>query len=170
MSPLSIVAVAVFATLFALLLLASAAAMIYAHLQLRRQISAISTSLTEHRSSLQLTVRDIGVTLDSHRVKMDGLIENINGQEIAQAAKAIIACTQRIEKATVAFAELARHLLSEEALGGDSGLSRTAASGLAPDSFAPNPTNERYTGISSTTQGDIEAGDEREDPDYGIEP
>lgn len=169
MSPLSIVAIAVFATLFALLLLTAAGAMIYAHLQLRRQISTISTAITEHRSILQLTVRDIAVTLETHRSKMDGFLSQIHGEEIAQAAKAIIACTQRIEKATVAFAELARHLLSEEALGGEGSISHAAASVLLPDSFAPNPTNERYTGISSTAQGDIEAADELEDPDFGLE-
>lgn len=174
MSTLSIVALTVFASLFGILSIAAAAAIIYGQLQLRKHITTSMTLVAEHRSQLQLTVKDIGVTLESHRSKMDAFIQKINGEEISQAAKVIAASAQRIERATIAFSDLARALLSEEALaevGGDvnpaiarSAIARAAASGLGPDSYAPNATGERYTSVNRTAQGDAEAlADEERD-------
>jgi hypothetical protein len=161
MSPLAIVAIAISATLFALLLLAAAGLIIYGQIQLRREISTTTLTVSNHQSALQLLGKDIGSTLESHRSKMDEIVRKINGEEIAQAAKVIVTSATRIERACIAFGQLSAALVSQEELG-ESALERAANSGLGPESYAPNPTGERYTGISRTAQGDAEAADELE--------
>lgn len=90
---------------------------------------------TDHQSSLesiaqslaadsQLTLTSLRTILESHRTSTDAQIAKINGEELSAAAKIAQSSARRIELAGAAIAELARALLSEDAIT-RSGLSAT---------------------------------------------
>jgi len=160
MNTLSVVAISVLAAIFCLLLLAAIAALVYVHLLVRRQLA-----------SFTLTVEQVSVKLDSQTARIEGLVGTINGRKLEEAAQDFIsqipkqaALVSRIEQAVVIFAQLVKHLTGESEISG-SAIERARASGLEPESFAPNPTGERFVSRSRTAEGDAIARAEESESD-----
>jgi hypothetical protein len=152
MSTLSIIVITILAALAVILLLAAISALAYAHILLRRQITAFS-----------LTVTSTNAKLDQQFAKLDTLIASIHGHEIQEAAKDILnqtpkiaALATRIEQATTIFAGLCRELTGEIGIS-QSSLERARASGLGPEDYAPaNGPADRYVTRSRTSSLDAE--------------
>jgi hypothetical protein len=183
-STTSIIALSAIIMLFIVLMIGASIAIIYLLLKLHRHISsttitirdllaeasdsnlshreALISSLSSHSSTLQLIEKSISSTLDSHYAKLQIQIQQINGQAIVQAVEQFTELVRqqaqtatRTERAAIAIGELCKALISEEAFSG-SAIDRAKSSGLGPDSYAPNPTGERYTGQSRTAAGDVQ--------------
>lgn len=145
MSALSIIVLSVLAALFALLLLASIAALIYAHIVLRREVVNFS------------------LLIKSSGVKMESLIAGVQGEKIQQAAQGFLqqiprqaALVSRIEKATLLFIDVVKHLQGEIEISG-SDLDRARESGLGPESYATAAPGEHYVTRSRVAEGDAAA-------------
>ena len=149
MSTLSIVAITVIAALFSLLLLSSIAALIYAHILLRRQIAGFS-----------LTVNESRIKLDSQFAHIEALIGTIHGDQIQKAAQEFLQqiprqaqIATRLETATLLFIDAIKSIGGEFEISG-SAVQRAAASGLGPEDYAPAAPDERFVTKSRTAQGD----------------
>lgn len=152
MSTLSIVVLSILASLFALLLLASIGALVYAHVLLRRQIAEFSS-----------LVQSTGSKMDSQFARIESLIGTIHGDRIEKAAAEFLAqipkqaqLVTRIEKATLLFTDLVKHIAGEVEISG-SDIERARASGLGPESYAPAAPGESYVSRSRVSSGDAEA-------------
>jgi hypothetical protein len=152
MNTFGIVAISVLAAIFCLLSLAAIAALVYVYLRVRRQLE-----------SFTLTVEQVSVKLDSQTARIEGLVGTINGRKLEEAAQEFItqipkqaALVNRIEQAVVLFAQLVKHITGESEISG-SAIERARASGLEPDSYAPNPTGERFVSRSRVAEGDAAA-------------
>jgi hypothetical protein len=148
-STLSIIALSVLAAIFGILILAAIAALVYAHLLLRRQISSFS-----------LTIASVSGKLDSQLGEIEALIATIHGDRIEKAAQALIEIVPQIakqasrnEQVCTAFQQALQALVREEGISG-SDLDRAKQSGLLPDSYASASPGERYTSRSRVSEGD----------------
>lgn len=80
------------------------------------------------------------------------MISRINGNQLVEASHVIIAAAKRIETACVAFGELSQSMLSGEI---EPEIRRARDSGLGAESYAPNPTGEKFIGQSRTAAQDL---------------
>lgn len=169
-STLSIVVLSILASLFSLLLIASISALVYANLQLRRKISEFST-----------TIQSAGVKMDTQFNHIETLIASVHGDRIEKAAEAFLQqvprqaqLVTRIEKATLLFIDVVKHLQGEIEIP-DSAIERARESGLGPESYAPAAPGEHYVSRSRTTALDAEAladeaADHTQSFDEGLQP
>lgn len=149
MSTLSIVVLTVLASLFAILLIAAISLLVYAHILVRRQISAFS-----------LTVDNSTTRMDSQFARIETLVSSIHGDRIQQAAQQFIeqiprqaAIATRIEAACIAFQGALRLISEEQSISG-SAIDRARESGLGPESYASAAPGESYISRSRTSEGD----------------
>jgi len=152
LSTLSIVTITILASLFAILLLASMAALIYVYILTRRQLSQLSLLIGETRTNIA-----------SSHTKIETLIASVHGDQISKAAEAFLeqipkqaAIATRIEKAVVLYIDTLRHVLQDEGISG-SALERARESGLGPEDYAPAAPGERFVSQSRTAVGDAAA-------------
>src|SRR5271157_984238 len=110
------------------------------------------------QSGFPLLITDLRDILKAESAAMEKKIAAIHGDHLERAATAIIAGAKRIEGASLAFAELTRHLLSEGALE----IEKAAQSGLAAEDYAPNPGGERYITQNKTVAADAIAAEEQQ--------
>lgn len=149
MSTLSIVALTILASLFAILLIAAISALVYVHLLVRRQLSLFTLTLDNAKSKI-----------DSNYARMEALVGTINGQKITEAVNRFLEqiprqaqTATRIEQACLAF-QSALKLISEEQDISGSAIDRARASGLLPDSYASAAPGESFLSRSRVAEGD----------------
>ena len=96
------------------------------------------------------------------------MIARINGDKLVEASHVIVRSAQRIETACVAFGQLAASMLAESGSEPEPDADTIAStvlqrvrnsrsglgSGLGPESYAPNPTGERFVSQSRTAAQD----------------
>lgn len=152
MNTTAIIALSIVGSLFVILLLAAAGILIYLLLITRR-------ATLDNVNTLRLLQESVRSTLEANRVHFDAKLSTLNGQELAEAAKIISQSATRIERAAIAFGQLAAELLSGEGVEEihSTAIERARRSGLGPESFAPAGPGERYTSASRTATGDAEA-------------
>jgi hypothetical protein len=151
-STLLIVVLTILASIFCLLLLASIASLIYVYLSVRKQLAEFST-----------TVQSIGGKMEAQYNRVEILIGQINGQQIAKAAQEFLSqiprqaqVATRIEKAVILFVDAIKSIGGDFEISG-SAVQRAATSGLGPEDYAPAAPDEHFTSQSRTALGDREA-------------
>lgn len=157
MSTTSIIAITIVLCLFTITLIACAAILILTILRLHRHSQALITKL-------ELLSSTISASLESSHARIETQVALISGQGIKEAVaqfletvKAQSNTTRRIEQATIAFADIARHFVNEGYFP-DSDLNRARASGLGPESYAPAASDsEPYLSRGTTAVGDDRA-------------
>ena len=165
MSTLSIIAISVLAAIFSLLLLAAIATLVYVYLLVRKQIAEFTSIVTS-----------TGVKLDTQFDRLDKLIAGVRGDQISKAASAILdsipkqsATAVRMEQAVTAFTNALKILTGErEQEITEEAIQRARASGLGPESYAPESPDGRYVGKSRSAI-ENERAREQESADNTIE-
>ena len=152
MSTLSVVAISVFSVIFVLFLLAAASMIIYAHVLLRRELSRFSTLLQSSDDKIAASFQHI-----------EGLVRNVQGDEIRKAAQIILEIfpkiskeASRMEQAITAFRSSLEWLQRDQGIP-ESDLDRARSSGLLPNSYAPAEPGEHYISRSATAASDAQS-------------
>lgn len=92
--------------------------------------------------------------IESYSNQMAQAISHINGEGLEIASKQILNAASRIEKAAMAFGELAKWMLADRDNISSNG------NGLKPDEYAAPEPGEHFTGVSPTTEDDIASQNE----------
>ena len=147
MSTLGIVFLSLFGGMCLVLLLALAIYLGWSGYKLDRLVRQLQTDfpalLASHSAEMKL-----------QQELLRQRVAAINGEQLAESSRAATIAARRIETAAVAFADLAKHLLSEEALA----VRTTAASGLGGEDFAPpDAAGAPFITQSRTARGDGDA-------------
>jgi len=147
MNTLGIVALSLLLGAFIVCLIAMAGYLAYDGYRLRKLLDSAVAANQATIHDLSLLRNEIGTTLESHRIAMEASVGKINGEKLQTASLEAINAARRIETAAIAIGELARALLSEDAL------QATRETNLAPEAFAPE-TGERHIGYGRTAAQD----------------
>ena len=166
MNTLEIVLLSLLAGLSIALLLSFAGYLAWMLHSTKRSLAVMTAATDKASADISLLATRIDAILNTHRQEMNAVVARINGDKLVEASSVISRSAQRIETACVAFGELSRAMLSGEIVEPD--LRRVRDSGLGPESYAPNPTGERWTGQSKTAaqdrdELDQEGRDDREE-------
>lgn len=160
MNTLEIVLLSLLTGLFIALLIASNAYLAWMLHATRRALTDTLTAASAASADISSLRTQIDAILGTHRQDMQAIVARINGDKLVEASHVISRSAQRIETACVAFGQLAASMLTESAgIGADISDSdlqrvRNSRSGLGPESYAPNPTGERFIGQSRTSAQD----------------
>jgi hypothetical protein len=173
-STISIVVISVLAAIFAFIIIAAIAVLIWLLIRQHRLSlsldrsnlelqSAIAKSLADHSSTLSLLSKEISTTLELHRSMTDAQISKIRGEEISVAVKQFVeiiprqaAIANRVEQAFILLTRLAATITGEADISG-SAIDRARDSGLLPDSYATAAPGEHYVTRSRVAEGDAAA-------------
>ncbi len=166
MNTLEIVLLSLLAGVSIALLLAFAGYLAWMLHSAKRSLAVMTTATSTAAADISLLATRIDAILNTHRQEMQAMIARINGDKLVEASSVISRSAQRIETACVAFGQLAQSMLSGEIV--EPEIRRVRDSGLGPESYAPNPTGERWTGQSKTAAQDRdelldESGEDREE-------
>ena len=163
MNTLEIVLLSLLAGISIALLIAANAYLAWTIHGTRRLLNDVRGAAATASADISALRGQIDVILNSHRQEINSVVARINGDKLVEASNVIGRSAQRIETACIAFGELSRAMLSGEII--EPELQRAARSGLGPESYAPNPTGERFTGQSRTAAQDSDEllGESRED-------
>ena len=166
MNTLEIVLLSLFAGLAIALLIAANAYLAWMLHATRKSLSATLSASAAASADISLLRGQIDGILNTHRQEMQSIISRINGDKLVEASNVIGRSAQRIETACVSFGQLAQSMLSGDIV--EPELQRVRNSGLGPESYAPNPTGERFIGQSRTASQDSgelsgESGEDREE-------
>jgi hypothetical protein len=134
------------------LLIAIAGYLVWMLHSAKRGSTDMIASMDRVAADISLLRSQIESILNTHRQEMNAVVARINGDKLVEASNVIGRSAQRIETACVAFGQLATSMLSGDIVEPD--LLRVRDSGLGPESYAPNPTGERWTGQSKTAAQD----------------
>lgn len=118
----------------------------------RKSLTTMQAAASTAATDISLLATRIDAILNTHRQEMNAVVARINGDKLVEASSVIARSAQRIETACVAFGQLAQSMLSGEIV--EPEIRRVRDSGLGPESYAPNPTGERWTGQSKTAAQD----------------
>lgn len=162
MNTLEIVLLSLLAGLAVALIIAAAVYLAWMLHNTRKFLSTVQASTVSAAQEISLLRSHIDSILNVHRQEMSAMIARINGDKLVEASHVIVRSAQRIETACVAFGQLAASMLSE---GIGTSISdaesipelqrvRNSRSGLGPESYAPNPSGERYISQSRTAAQD----------------
>lgn len=164
MNTLEIVLLSLLTGLFIALLIASNAYLAWMLHATRRALTNTLSASAAASTDISSLRTQIDAILGTHRQDMQAIIARINGDKLVEASSVISRSAQRIETACVAFGQLAANMLSEgTGIGEGSGESdvisslqrvRNNSRGLGPESYAPNPTGERFVSQSRTAAQD----------------
>ena len=149
MNVVGIVVLALISGLFLAILLAGVGLLIWTNLRLQKVIVQTQSELQNHQTSLM-------TFLASHKSELTSMISKINGDELAVASKSILSSASRIEKACIAFGELAKYMLADRDTIASNG------AGLKPDEFATPEPGERFVSYTQTSSSDQAAALEEE--------
>lgn len=166
MNTLEIVLLSLLAGVSIALLLSFAGYLAWMLHSAKRSLTVMTATTDKASADISLLATRIDAILNTHRQEMNAVVARINGDKLVEASSVISRSAQRIETACVAFGQLAQSMLSGEIVEPD--LRRVRDSGLGPESYAPNPTGERWTGQSKTAAQDRdelldESGEDREE-------
>ena len=167
MNTLEIVLLSLLAGLAVALIIAAAVYLAWMLHSTRKFLSTVQTAAAAATQEISLLRSHIDSILNVHRQEMSAMIARINGDKLVEASHVIVRSAQRIETACVAFGQLAASMLAEsntESID-SSVLQRVRNSGsgsgpgipgsrLGPESYAPNPTGERFVSQSRTAAQD----------------
>jgi hypothetical protein len=156
MNTLGIVVLSLLGGLFLAILIGAVVFLIVVCLKLQK-------SVTSAQSQLSNLIVQHDTTVSQFRTDINLAISRINGEALEQAAKSNLLSAQRIEKACIAFGELAKYMLA------DRDTISTNGNRLKPDEYATPEPGENFLGVSPTTAGDIEASfdEEERNPEQG---
>ena len=158
MNTLEIVLLSLLAGISIALLIATGGYLAWMLQATRKSLTTMQAAATTAANDISLLATRIDAILNTHRQEMNAVVARINGDKLVEASSVIARSAQRIETACVAFGRLAASMLSEEGDGDEANidprLRRVRDSGLGPESYAPNPTGERWTGQSKTAAQD----------------
>ena len=152
MNTLEVVLLSIMAGVLIALLIAATGYLAWMLRTVRLFLADVQAAADHATSDISLLRSQIDAILNTHRLAMDSVISKLNGDRLVEASNVIIGSAKRIETACVAFGELSRAMLSGDVI--DPDLQRVARSGLGPESYAPNPTGERWVGQSRTAAQD----------------
>ena len=152
MNTLEVVLLSLLAGLFLALLLAGGAYLAFDGYRLRKLVLKVE-------NDLPLILKGLEDKLLSQQRLLESQIAKLDGEKLVDAARANIASAKRIEQTCLAFSELAKHLLSGEAIE----IEKAVQSGLGAEDYSPNPTGERFVGQSKITQSDAIAEAEQQE-------
>lgn len=166
MNTLEIVLLSLLAGLAVALLIVAVVYLAWMLHTVRKFLATVQTATLAASTDISLLRTQIESILNTHRQEMSAMISRINGDKLVEASNVIFRSAQRIETACVSFGQLATSMLSGEIV--EPELTRAARSGLGPESYAPNPTGEKFIGQSRTAAQDSgelsdEGGDDREE-------
>jgi hypothetical protein len=156
LNTLEIVLLSLLAGLLTAFLIASTIYLAWMLNSVRRFLSAAQSAITSSSSAaasdISLLRTQIDAILNTHRQEMSAVISRINGDKLIEAANVILRSAQRIETAAISFGQLATSMLSGEL---EPEFQRIRNSGgLGAESYAPNPTGERFVSQSRTASQD----------------
>ena len=169
MNTLEIVLLSLLAGLAVALLIAAAVYLAWMLHTAKHELLVMQKATAAASADISLLRTQIDAILNVHRQEMSAMIARINGDKLVEASHVIVRSAQRIETACVAFGQLAASMLANEGtdIGGGlgEGLSdpdaisslqrvRNSRSGLGPESYAPNPTGEKWVSQSRTAAQD----------------
>ncbi len=152
MNTLEIVLLSLLAGISIALLIATGGYLAWMLHTTRKSLTAMQTAASTAAADISLLATRIDAILNTHRQEMNAVVARINGDKLVEASSVISRSAQRIETACVAFGQLAQSMLSGEIV--EPEIRRVRDSGLGPESYAPNPTGERWTGQSKTAAQD----------------
>jgi predicted PurR-regulated permease PerM len=144
---IGIVVLSLIAGLFLAVLISGVGLLIWTNLQLRRTITQIQSDLQSRQDNLV-------EFLKLHKSDLTAMISRLNGEGLESASKSILLSASRIEKACVAFGELAKFMLSDRDT-----ISQNGA-GLKPDEYATPEPGEKFVDYNPTARGDLQASGE----------
>src|SRR5271170_4374735 len=134
MSTLGIIVLALICGLFLAILIGAIGVLIWTNLRLHQ------------------TVTQTKLDLESRQSNLTSMIRKINGEGLEIASKSIHLSAGRIEKACVAFGELAKFMLA------DRGNMEPIGTGLAPEQYAePEPGEKSFVSFNPTAAAELSA-------------
>jgi len=145
MSTLGIIVLALICGLFLAILIGAIGVLIWTNLRLHQTVTQTKLDLESRQSNLIQF-------LESHKSELTSMIRKINGEGLEIASKSIHLSASRIEKACVAFGELAKFMLA------DRGNMEPIGTGLAPEQYAePEPGEKSFVSFNPTAAAELSA-------------
>lgn len=155
MSTIGIVTLALLGGIFIAILIGALVGLIYFCLRLHKATQTHQAELRQmtedQRLSIQKFQSDNHKMIETYSREMALAVSHINGEGLEVASKQILNAATRIEKAAMAFGELAKWMLADR----DNISSNGNGAGLKPDEYAASEPGEHFTGVSPTTEDDI---------------
>jgi len=148
---LEVVLLSLMAGLLTSLLIAAAVYLAWMLHTTRKFLYTVQSASTQASTDISLLSIRIDGILNTHRQEMGSIISRINGDKLVEASHVILSAARRIETAAISFGQLAQSILGGEV---EAEIRQTRSTGLGPESYAPNPTGERFIGQSRTAAQD----------------
>jgi len=159
-STIGIVAVSLVIGLFLAVLIGSVIFLVWTCLKLHKAViltqSEFSGQVQTHADDVRRFQTDTANLLKSHAEAFNQAVSRINGEGLELASRSILSAAGRIEKACIAFGELAKYILADRDTIGANG------NRLQPGEYATPEPGEKFIGLSPTTQADLDAAAEDE--------
>ena len=167
MSPLEIILLSLFGGGFLVTLLGALAYLIYASLQLRKLNAELRSTLSQSQSASQRMKEETVRAIEGERVaimaaftsmqtELGGMIKQLNGEKLLEAAKVNVAAAGRMEKSYLAIQELLSLVISDFQMNKEKALGETTPEGYA----VSTPGEPSLISQSSVAAGDEEANRE----------
>src|SRR5277367_1436333 len=152
MGTIGIVVLSLLGGLFLAILIGAVVFLIWVCLRLHHSVQStqadFSALVLKHHSQVDQFQSHIKSILDAHAMVVNTAVSRINGESLETASKSILSAANRIEKACVAFGELAKFLLADR----DTITSNGA--NLPPDAYAEPEPGEQFVTRSPTAEAD----------------
>lgn len=161
MSTIGIVVLALLCGLFLAILIGAVIFLIWTCWKLNQAVQLAQSDLTSKIDLLTKGVTsfesNLQQVLQVHALAFDQAVQKINGEGLASASKLIVLSANRIERACIAFGELAKCVLADRDT-----LSKNGA-GLEPDEYATPEPGEKFVSFNPTAQGDFQSQTEEQE-------
>jgi hypothetical protein len=141
-STLGIVVLSLFGGLILAIMIGAIAVLIWTNLKLQQTVLQTKLDLESRQTNLIKF-------LEEHKSELVSMIKKINGDSLELASKSIHLSAGRIEKACVAFGELAKYMLADRDT-----LSSNGA-GLKPEEYAEPEPGERFVSYNASAAAEL---------------